>query len=191
MSYIKFGTCHPFFLEIRRFCCSGTLNLIIIIIIHPSIHSSIVFMMISFYSQREANLLQTAADLVITDSVVWTTLRHVVALNRFCLFALWQGIWQQNPQKSMENLWLWFRGGGFLHQTRELRNMCVRVCVLCVGMCMSAFAACNVTLKIACIRLCGTSYYRHRKAYCIIGPLGWHWAKITLTDRHLRKQNLT
>lgn len=132
MSYRKFGTCHPFFLEIRRFCCSGTLNLIIIII-HPSIHSSIVFMIISFYSQREANLLQTAADLVITDSVVWTTLRHVVALNRVCLFALWQGIWQQNPQKSMENLWLWFRGGGFLHQTRELRNVCV--CVFSVSVC--------------------------------------------------------
>lgn len=56
-----------------------------------------------FHSKKDFGFLHPACDLSITPTAVWTTLRHLVAHDRCCLFPRLAGELTAEAQRSVEN----------------------------------------------------------------------------------------
>ena len=138
------------------------------------------------YSKRDFDFPHAAPDLNVTPAVVRAALRHPVAHDRCCLFPRLAGELTAGAQGSVENC---VCGSGELafciRREGWGTRVCVsvRVCFLKPVMSPSKIPA-HTSACVACPVL-----QTEKKTRCIIGPLGWHWPEIELTDRQLGKQD--
>lgn len=138
-------------------------------------------------SKRDFDFPHAAPDLNVTPAAVRAALRHPVAHDRCRLFPRLAGELTAGAQGSVENC---VCGSGELAFCIKREGWEMRVCVF-VPVCVCFLKPVMSPSKSPRTHQLAwrVAFTDGEKTCCIIGPLGWHWPEIELTDRQLGKQD--